>query len=236
MILFVDYEHERGRSQIWGEKVLAARTWITYRLEDLAGLPCHLVRYDRVSTALVRQLDVRAIFISGNGTDPALYDPAAVAPLHELIRAAAVPMFGFCGGFQCMVQALGLALRPIEVDDATPPELLRSFGGGRMGEAGYHPIDLIGEHELLAGLDSMTDFLAATPGGAMLGIATIGAAFAGYMLAPMRAWERWYVGVVSLLFIAPGLATMAIGVMAMVPVILVQMRKRASRAPTQPSP
>ncbi len=65
-----------------------------------------------------------------------------------------------------------------------------------------------------------------TLAGAMLGIAVLGAAFAGYMLAPMRAWERWYVGVVSLFFIAPGLATMAIGAMAMVPVILVQMRKR----------
>jgi len=63
--------------------------------------------------------------------------------------------------------------------------------------------------------------------GAMLGIATIGAAFSGYMLAPMRGWERWYTGLVSLLFVAPGLATMAVGAVLMAPIMLLQMRRRA---------
>ncbi len=67
-----------------------------------------------------------------------------------------------------------------------------------------------------------------TLAGAMLGIAAIGAAFSGFMLAPMRALERWYVGLVSLLFIAPGLTTMAIGAVAMVPILLIQMRRRTT--------
>ena len=65
-----------------------------------------------------------------------------------------------------------------------------------------------------------------TLAGAMLGIAAIGSAFAGYMLAPMRSLERWYVGLASLFFIAPGLTTMAIGAALMAPVILLQMRRR----------
>ena len=67
-----------------------------------------------------------------------------------------------------------------------------------------------------------------TLAGAMLGIATIGAAFAGYLLTPMSRLERWYTGLVSLLFIAPGLTTMLIGAVAMLPVLAVQMRRRAA--------
>lgn len=62
--------------------------------------------------------------------------------------------------------------------------------------------------------------------GAMLGIATLGASFAGYFLAPLGGLTRWYIGLVSLLFIAPGLTTMAIGLALLVPVLLVQWRAR----------
>jgi len=66
--------------------------------------------------------------------------------------------------------------------------------------------------------------------GAMLGIAAIGAAFSGYMFAPMSKVERWYVGVVSLLFIAPGLVTMTIGFVAIAPIVWMQWGRRASVA------
>ncbi|WP_417728740.1 TRAP transporter permease [Roseovarius sp.] len=61
--------------------------------------------------------------------------------------------------------------------------------------------------------------------GAMLGIGGLGAAFSGYLLAPMRDWERWAVGLTSLLFIAPGLKTMAIGLLLWLPIVLLQLRK-----------
>lgn len=157
MIVFIDYEHIDGRSAAWGEKVQAARTWITYRLEDISGRPCHLVRYDRIDQALLDQLGAEAIFISGNGTDPSRYEPAALEPLHTIIQNAAVPTFGFCGGFQCIAQALGVPLIPITVDDTTPTQLLRPFGldadgHEKQGEAGYHAITLETKHELLDGV------------------------------------------------------------------------------------
>lgn len=157
MIVFVDYEHADGRSTVWGEKVQAARTWITYRLEDISGRPCHLVRYDHIDQALLDRLGAEAIFISGNGTDPSRYEPAALEPLHSLIRDASVPTFGFCGGFQCIAQALDVPLDPISVDETTPSHLLRPFGvdadgNEKQGEAGYHPVALETEHELLDGL------------------------------------------------------------------------------------
>lgn len=61
--------------------------------------------------------------------------------------------------------------------------------------------------------------------GAMLGIAAIGAAFAGYFLAPLPLWQRWYIGLASLLFITPGLLTMAIGLLIILPVFLLQVRQ-----------
>ncbi len=65
-----------------------------------------------------------------------------------------------------------------------------------------------------------------TLAGAMLGIALLGAAFSGYMLARMTMLERWWVGVVSLLFVAPGLVTMAIGFALLAPVAVSQIAKR----------
>lgn len=64
--------------------------------------------------------------------------------------------------------------------------------------------------------------------GALLGIGFLGSAFAGFLLTHMKAWERWYVGLVSLLFIAPGLPTMGAALVLMAPVFLLQWRKRAA--------
>lgn len=160
MIVFVDYEHADGRTTAWGEKVLAARTWITYRLEDISGRPCHLVRYDRVDADLLDRLGAEAMFISGNGTDPSRYDQESLAPLRSIIAESRLPIFGFCGGFQCIAETLSVPLTPIDVDATTPTELLRPFGTDadgnvKQGEAGYHPITLSADHPLLAGIEPL---------------------------------------------------------------------------------
>jgi UPF0716 family protein affecting phage T7 exclusion len=47
----------------------------------------------------------------------------------------------------------------------------------------------------------------------------------------MTRAERWWVGLVSLLFIAPGLQTMALGLLLWSPVIVLQWRRyRSERA------
>ena len=66
--------------------------------------------------------------------------------------------------------------------------------------------------------------------GAMLGIGMLGAAFAGFLLGPLNRLTRWYLGLASMLFIAPGLATMAIGLLLLSPVLFVQWRR--SETPT----
>ncbi len=71
------------------------------------------------------------------------------------------------------------------------------------------------------------DMFAITLVGAMLGIGTIGAAFSGFLLAPLSMVQRVWIGLVALLFIAPGLSSMAAGAVLMAPVLVLQWRDRA---------
>lgn len=66
--------------------------------------------------------------------------------------------------------------------------------------------------------------------GAMLGIAGLGVAFSGFFLTHMSRLSRWWVGLVSLLFIAPGFGTMALGALLWAPVAFLQWRRRAAEA------
>jgi len=62
--------------------------------------------------------------------------------------------------------------------------------------------------------------------GAMLGIGSLGVAFSGYFIAALKTWERWWIAIVSFLFIAPGLATMGIGIVLMLPIFMLQVQRR----------
>ncbi|WP_417431483.1 TRAP transporter permease [Kiloniella sp.] len=70
-----------------------------------------------------------------------------------------------------------------------------------------------------------------TLAGAMMGISLIGMSFAGYFLAPLSTLQRWWIGLVSLLFIAPGLETMGIGILLFAPILLAQLKQRKSPIP-----
>ncbi|OUR79043.1 C4-dicarboxylate ABC transporter permease [Alphaproteobacteria bacterium 46_93_T64] len=64
-----------------------------------------------------------------------------------------------------------------------------------------------------------------TLAGAMAGIGLLGVSFSGYLLTPLSKYERIWVALVSLLFIAPGLATMAAGAVLMLPIFILQYLK-----------
>lgn len=137
--------------------------------------------------------------------------------------------------------------------DITPPVALAAYAAAgiagsnpfRTGNTAFRlgiakalvPFVFVYSPALLLVADGFTwGAFAVTLAGAMLGIAVIGAAFAGYMLAPMGRLERWYAGLVSLFFIAPGLTTMAVGAVLMAPVILSQRRRRAPTTTCRASP
>lgn len=63
---------------------------------------------------------------------------------------------------------------------------------------------------------------AVTLTGAMIGISLLGSAFAGFMLTNMPAWQRWWVAIFSLLFIAPGIKSSLAGLVIISPVLALQ--------------
>lgn len=154
MIVLVDNEHETGYAKPWGEKIMAARVRIKYRLEDMAGQPCLLIRYDLVTPDLLRDVSAQAVFISGNSAAATDYNPAAQAGLRAAIAAQEWPMFGFCGGFQVMAESYGARLEPIgPLDPDDPAEVAETaFAPGLKHETGYLPVKITAPHPLLEGL------------------------------------------------------------------------------------
>jgi TRAP transporter 4TM/12TM fusion protein len=67
--------------------------------------------------------------------------------------------------------------------------------------------------------------------GAMLGIFSLGVAFSGYLIAPLKNWQRWWIGLSSFLFIAPGVTTMAIGAALVAPILLWQIPQKRNAKP-----
>lgn len=154
MILYVDNEHASVYERPKMDRLGAARLRITYRLQDLAGDLCLLQRYPDVNPALVERYDIRAVFISGHGASPDLFDEADRTGLREVIRDGTTPVFGFCGGLQFIAETLGVEVRrigpiPDGVEDPAP-----TYEPGWLKEVGYEPVRIVADHPLVTGLDA----------------------------------------------------------------------------------
>jgi TRAP transporter 4TM/12TM fusion protein len=134
--------------------------------------------------------------------------------------------------------------------DITPPVALAAYAGASM--AGADPFKT-GNTAFRLGLGKVLvpfvfvygpamlivtpqftwpDFLI-TVLGCVAGITLLSAAFAGYALAPLRAWERWLVGIAALPLIAPDLTSSLIGLVIASPVIARQIL--AARSAPRPA-
>lgn len=153
MILYVDYEHASTYLQPRGDRLLAARTRISYMLQDVSGHRCLLQRYTDVGADIVDELGIAAVFISGNAADPSRYDPADLSGLREIVRSARTPVFGFCGGMQFLGQQFGARLERIGQLADDEPDPHPNYEPGWRKELGYEPVELMGDHALLAGID-----------------------------------------------------------------------------------
>ena len=60
---------------------------------------------------------------------------------------------------------------------------------------------------------------------AMIGIGLIGISFSGFWLKSVPIYQRWYLGVNSLFFIAPGIQSSILGLFLISPVIFLQLKK-----------
>jgi len=81
---------------------------------------------------------------------------------------------------------------------------------------------------LLVTQDFTWTAFAITLAGAMAGITALGVAFAGFFLVPIGRLERFWIAFASLFFIAPGLETMAIGAILLLPSGVRQVMRRGA--------
>ncbi len=154
MIVYVDLEHERWRQDpAQAQESLASRLTVKYRLEDISGEPCLIVRYPHVNPELLRRLGVRAVLVSGCNTDFEHYAEADLAGLRAVYRAADWPTLGFCGGLQLMAQTYGAlidAMPPLAPGEADPYQ--GAYTPGVHQERGFMPVRLTTAHPWLEGL------------------------------------------------------------------------------------
>ena len=59
----------------------------------------------------------------------------------------------------------------------------------------------------------------------MIGIRLIGISFSGYFLKNVTIYQRWYLGVNSLFFIAPGIESSILGLFLIFPILFLQLKK-----------
>ena len=154
MIVYVDLEHERFRQDpAQAEKSLAGRLKVAYRLEDISGQPCLVVRYNRVSPDLLREVNARAVLVSGCATDFEHYTEAGLAGLRAVYRAADWPTLGFCGGCQLMAQTYGApidAIAPLAPGEADPYH--GAYVPGFRQERGFMPVRVLAANPWFDGL------------------------------------------------------------------------------------
>ena len=153
MIVFIDLEHDRLRQQDparW-EATLARRLNVKYRLEDISGEPCLIVRYHRASPALLQSVGARAVLVSGCSTDFEHYTEADLAGLRAVYQAADWPTLGVCGGAQLMAQTYGAELGPLGPLEPGG-RIENDWGDGMKKEQGFMPVKVLAPHPWLDGL------------------------------------------------------------------------------------
>jgi len=60
---------------------------------------------------------------------------------------------------------------------------------------------------------------------AMIGIGLLGVSFSGYLLKSVPIYQRWYLGMNSLFFIAPGIESSILGLFLISPILFLQFKK-----------
>jgi len=162
MLVYVDLEHDRlqNEPELW-EKSLARRLKHKYRLEELSGEPCLIVRYYNLNPALLRELapPVRAVIVSGCYTDFEHYSEESLAGLRAVYREAAWPTLGLCGGHQLLAQTYGADIGPLgPLASGEPDPYAGTYMPGMKQERGFMPVNIRRPHPLFVDLAHQPTF------------------------------------------------------------------------------
>jgi GMP synthase (glutamine-hydrolysing) len=156
MIAYVDLEHERRQRDDPERSVqgMANRLKVKYRLEDLSGEPCLIIRYQQVTPEKLWALSIKALVISGNATEFEHYNEQSLAGLRAVVRAGIYPTLAFCGGCQILAQSYGAVIGPMGPlpPGMEDPQTDHKLAPGMIQERGFYPVQVVAGHPLFAGL------------------------------------------------------------------------------------
>lgn len=160
MIVYVDIEHERVKEMPdrWNQH-LQWQLDAKYRLEEISGDHCLIMRYEQCSPEALRNVNARAVLVSGNTTEFQHYDEASLAGLRSVFREVAQPTLSFCGGFQMMAETFGSRAAAIVEDE--PGHMYDDSWKERTCETGFLPVQRTDYHPLMADMDDEMTFLEA---------------------------------------------------------------------------
>lgn len=167
MFVYIDLEHDNLKHDpVAWEKSLARRMRHKYYMEAISGDNCLVVRYHRANPALLREVEARAVLISGCFTDFEHYSDVSLAGLSAIYHEGRVPTIGFCAGHQLMAQAYGAEIGPIGM--MPPGEMghypaldLPEFSPGVKQERGFNTVEICNEHALFDGFNGRGEFFQA---------------------------------------------------------------------------
>lgn len=162
MIVFVDMEHERLEkvdAAGW-ERSLAGCLRTKYRLEEIAGDRCLVVRYEVASPALLQEVKARAVVVSGFYTDFEHYGEEALAGMRAFLLQIAVPLLAICGAHQLLASAYGgemATMGPLPAGAPDPYAAMTQkpwgYVPGQLQEHGFMRVHVDNGHPLFAGLE-----------------------------------------------------------------------------------
>lgn len=139
----------KANKERWAAR-LARLLNVKYKLEELSGEPCLIIRYEKVSPEYLDSLGIKAICVSGSSTELTHYSKSDMAGMRQIFQTVTRPTIGFCGGHQMLSELYGVDVKPInEAESGT------MTGGGwqnRTHEFGMTPVKVTQDHPLLAGL------------------------------------------------------------------------------------
>jgi GMP synthase (glutamine-hydrolysing) len=160
VICFVDIEHEKWlASPETRSSHFSFCMDVKLKLEEISGSPCIVQRYGDVTHQRMRELGITALILSGNAVGFEEYADDAFAELNCIIREAAWPILGLCGGHQLIARAHGAPLGPMRRLRPDEPEITTLSGPGYLKEWGFMPVDIIRDDPLFEGLGPSPEFL-----------------------------------------------------------------------------
>ena len=162
MICYVDIEHRKALPG--ADEQAAHRTYcanVKLRLEGTSGDVCLVQHYTCVTQQSLRELETKALIISGNTTEWAEYDEADLLEMSRIIRNAEMPILGFCGGCHLIAMAHSAPLGPIRRLEEGEEDPCKEYAPGYFKEWGFIPVHVLKSDPLFGGLGERPRFLAA---------------------------------------------------------------------------